>query len=84
MNSAFPVKEPIYLETMFRVKQVNRHALASFAVEVKKIQLSLLPETESGEAQFVLAWELTHAFSHSYCWNIKTTGQPGNSEKPNC
>lgn len=64
--------------------------MASFAVKVPEdttfstVKSVLLPETESREAQLVLAWQLTHAFSHSYSWNIKTTGQPVNSEKPNC
>lgn len=64
--------------------------MASFAVKVQEdttfstVKSVLLPETESCEAQLVLSWQLTHAFSHFYSWNIKITGQPVNSEKPNC
>ena len=56
----------------------KRHALANFAVKVEEdaafstVKSVLLPETASHEAQFVLAWKLTHAFSHFYSWNIKT------------
>lgn len=66
--------------------------MASFAVKVQEdttfstVKSVLLPETESCEAQLVLGFThaFSHAFSHFYSWNIKTTGQPVNSEKPNC
>lgn len=61
---------------MFIVTMGHRHALASFAVKVEDTAFStvksVLPETASHKAQLVLAWELTHAFSHFYGWNIKT------------
>lgn len=50
------------------------------------IKSVLLLETESCEAQLVLAWQPTHAaaFFHCYSWNINTTGQAANSKKLSC